>query len=122
MLCAPIIAQKAAIEALKNGEPDVQEMLADYNRRRLLMVKGLNSIGLTCFEPKGAFYAFPSIKSSGLTSDEFSEKLLYEEKVVVVPGTAFGHCGEGYIRCCYATAMSEIEEALVRMKKFYPGI
>ena len=118
MLCAPIIAQKAAIEALKNGEPDVQEMLADYNRRRLLMVKGLNSIGLTCFEPKGAFYAFPSIKSSGLTSDEFSEKLLYEEKVVVVPGTAFGHCGEGYIRCCYATAMSEIEEAFVRMKKF----
>jgi aminotransferase len=118
MLCAPILAQKAAIEALKSGEPDVQEMVADYNRRRRVMVKGLNNIGLTCFEPKGAFYAFPSIKSSGMSSDEFSEKLLFEEKVVVVPGTAFGSCGEGYIRCCYATAMPQIEEALVRIKRF----
>jgi aminotransferase len=118
MLCAPIVAQKAAIEAIKFGEQDIQEMVTDYNRRRLLMVKGLNSIGLSCFEPKGAFYAFPSIKSSGLNSEEFSEKLLYEEKVVVVPGTAFGRCGEGYVRCCYATAMPEIEEALVRIKRF----
>jgi aminotransferase len=118
MLCAPIVAQKAAIEALKFGEQDIQEMVTDYNRRRLLMVKGLNNIGLNCFEPKGAFYAFPSIKSSSLSSEEFSEKLLYEEKVVVVPGTAFGRCGEGYIRCCYATAMPEIEEALVRIKRF----
>jgi aminotransferase len=118
MLCAPIVAQKAAIEALKFGEPDVQEMVTDYNRRRLVMVKGMNSIGLTCFQPKGAFYAFPSIKSSGLNSEEFSEKLLYEEKVVVVPGTAFGSCGEGYVRCCYATSLPEIEEALVRIKRF----
>jgi aminotransferase len=118
MLCAPIVAQKAAIEALKFGEPDVQEMVADYNRRRLVMVKGFNSIGLTCFEPRGAFYAFPSIKTCGLSSEEFSEKLLYEEKVVVVPGTAFGQRGEGYVRCCYATSLSEIEEALERIKRF----
>ena len=118
MLCAPIMAQKAGIEALKFGEPDIQEMVSDYNRRRLLMVKGFNNIGLSCFEPRGAFYAFPSIKSTGMTSDDFSETLLREEKVVVVPGTAFGPSGEGYIRCCYATAMSEIEEALSRIKRF----
>jgi aminotransferase len=118
MLCAPIVAQKAAIEALKFGEPDVQEMITDYNRRRLVMVKGMNSIGLTCFEPKGAFYVFPSIKQSGMSSEEFSEKLIFEEKVVVVPGTAFGSCGEGYVRCCYATSLPEIEEALVRIKRF----
>jgi aminotransferase len=118
MLCAPIMGQKAAIEALKFGEPDIREMVSDYNRRRLLMVKGLRNLGLSCFEPKGAFYAFPSIKSTGLTSDAFSEALLKEEKVLVVPGTAFGSCGEGYVRCCYATSMPEIEEALVRMKRF----
>jgi aminotransferase len=118
MLCAPIMAQKAGIEALKFGEPDIQEMVSDYNRRRLMMVKGFNNIGLSCFDPKGVFYAFPSIKSTGMTSDDFSETLLREEKVVVVPGTAFGPSGEGYIRCCYATAMSEIEEALSRIKRF----
>ena len=90
MLCAPIMAQKAAVEALKNGEPSVKEMVEDYNRRRQLMVKGFNNIGLKCFEPKGAFYAFPSIQNTGMTSEEFSEKLLKEEKVLVVPGTAFG--------------------------------
>jgi aminotransferase len=118
MLCAPIMAQKAALEALKFGEPDVAEMLSDYNRRRLLMVKGFNNIGLTCFEPKGAFYAFPSIKMTGMTSEQFSENLLKEEKVVVIPGTAFGANGEGYVRCCYATAMTEIEDALTRIKRF----
>jgi aminotransferase len=118
MLCAPITAQKAAIEALKNGEPDIQEMVSDYNRRRLLMVKGLRSIGLPCSEPQGAFYAFPSIQKTGMTSDEFSEKLLKEELVLVVPGTAFGKHGEGYIRCCYATAIDEIEIALNKMKHF----
>jgi aminotransferase len=118
MLCAPIMAQKAAIEALKNGESDIKEMLGDYNRRRLLMVKGFNRIGMPCFEPKGAFYAFPSIKNSGMDSEEFAEKLLKEEKVVVVPGTAFGRGGEGHVRCCYATSMPEIEEALSRIKKF----
>jgi aminotransferase len=118
MLCAPITAQKAALEALRNGEPSVKEMVEDYNRRRLLMVKGFNSIGLKCFEPKGAFYAFPSIQNTGFTSEEFSEALLKEETVLVVPGTAFGPAGEGYIRCCYATAMNQIEEALNRIKRF----
>ncbi len=118
MLCAPIMAQKAGIEALKSGEPDIQEMVSDYNRRRLLMVKGFNNIGLNCYEPKGAFYTFPCIKATGMTSEDFSEKLLNEEKVLVVPGTAFGDHGEGYVRCCYATSMSEIEEALSRIKRF----
>jgi aminotransferase len=90
----------------------------DYNRRRLVMVKGLKKIGLPCFEPRGAFYAFPSIKSTGLSSEEFAEKLLMEEKVAVIPGSAFGECGEGYIRCCYATSLADIEEALARMGRF----
>jgi aminotransferase len=118
MLCAPIAAQKAGIEALKFGEPDIKEMVDDYNRRRLLMVKGFNSIGLNCFEPKGAFYTFPCIKKTGMTSEDFSEKLLKEEKVLVVPGTAFGEHGEGFVRCCYATSLPEIEEALTRVKNF----
>jgi aminotransferase len=118
IMCAPTMAQVAAIKALKSGEPDVLEMVEDYNRRRLVMVKGLNDIGLPCFEPKGAFYAFPSIKGTGMTSEEFAEKLLREEKVAVVPGTAFGQCGEGYVRCCYATSLAEIEEALSRMGRF----
>jgi aminotransferase len=118
IMCAPTMAQVAAIEALKSGESDVVEMVEDYNRRRLVMVKGLNKIGLPCFEPKGAFYAFPSIKGTGMTSEEFAEKLLFEEKVAVVPGSAFGECGEGYIRCCYATSLAEIEEALTRMGRF----
>ena len=98
MMCAPTMAQVAAIEALRAGEDSVAEMAEDYNRRRLVMVKGLNDIGLTCFEPKGAFYAFPSIKGTGMTSEEFAERLLTEEKVAVVPGSAFGECGEGYVR------------------------
>jgi aminotransferase len=118
IMCAPTMAQVAAIEALKSGEPSVVEMVEDYNRRRLVMVKGLHDIGLPCFEPKGAFYAFPSIKKTGMTSEEFAEKLLKEEKVAVVPGTAFGQGGEGYVRCCYATSLAEIEEALSRMGRF----
>ncbi len=118
IMCAPTMAQVAAIEALKSGERSVLEMVEDYNRRRLVMVKGLHDIGLPCFEPKGAFYAFPSIKGTGMTSEEFAEKLLVEEKVAVVPGTAFGQCGEGYVRCCYATSLAEIEEALLRMGRF----
>ncbi|GAF70794.1 unnamed protein product, partial [marine sediment metagenome] len=100
------------------GETSVAEMVEEYNRRRLTMVKGLNDIGLSCFEPKGAFYAFPSIKSTAMTSEEFAEKLLIEEKVAVVPGSAFGECGKGYVRCCYATSLADIEEALSRMKRF----
>jgi len=118
MLCAPIIAQMAAIEAVKAGDAAVEEMVADYDQRRRVMLKGLNDIGLTCFEPKGAFYCFPSVKGTGLSSEEFAEKLLLEEKVAVVPGLAFGEFGEGYVRCCYATAMTDIEEALRRMGRF----
>ena len=118
MLSAPTIAQMAAIEALRNGEAEVEKMVQEYNRRRRFMVKRLNEIGLPCFEPKGAFYAFPSIKATGMSSEEFAEKLLLEEKVAAVPGTAFGACGEGFVRCCYATSLSNIEEALLRMGRF----
>ena len=118
MMCVPTMAQVAAIEALKSGEENVTEMVEDYNRRRKVIVKGLHAIGLECFEPKGAFYAFPSIRCTGMTSEEFAEKLLTEEKVVTVPGSAFGPGGEGHIRCCYATSLSKIEESLVRMKRF----
>ena len=118
MMSAPTMAQVAAIEALRAGEPSVLEMVKDYDRRRQVIVKGLIDIGLPCGEPGGAFYAFPSIKSTGLTSEEFAERLLIEEKVAVVPGSAFGQCGEGYIRCCYATSLADIEEALSRMKRF----
>jgi aminotransferase len=118
MLSAPTMAQVAAIEALKNGESEVEKMVQEYNRRRRLMVKRLNEIGLSCFEPRGAFYAFPSIKATGMNSEEFAEKLLLEEKVAVVPGTAFGPCGEGFVRCCYATSLPNIEEALRRTDRF----
>jgi aminotransferase len=118
IMSAPTPAQVAAIEALKTGERDVVEMVGDYNRRRKIIVKGLNDIGLLCFEPKGAFYAFPCITCTGMTSEEFSEKLLMEEKVAVVPGSAFGKCGEGYVRCCYATSVADIEEALKRLGRF----
>ncbi len=118
MMCAPTMGQMAALEALKSANDCVVDMVADYNRRRMVMVKGLCDIGLSCFEPKGAFYAFPSIKSTGMTSEEFAEKLLEEERVAVVPGSAFGSNGEGHVRCCYATSLPEIEEALARMKRF----
>jgi len=118
MLSAPTMTQIAAIEALRNGESDVEKMVQEYNRRRRFMVKRLNEIGLSCFEPKGAFFAFPSIKGTGMNSEEFAEKLLLKEKVAVVPGTAFGPCGEGFVRCCYATSLPDIEEALRRMDRF----
>jgi aminotransferase len=118
IMSAPTMGQVAAIEALKSGEDSANEMVEEYSRRRLLIVQGLNDIGLSCFEPKGAFYAFPSIKSTGMTSEEFAERLLIEEKVAVVPGTAFGECGEGYVRCCYATSLADIEEALTKIKRF----
>ena len=118
IMCAPTMAQVAALEALRGGEDSVLEMVADYNRRRKLIVKGLRDIGFSCFEPKGAFYAFPNITMTGMSSEVFAEKLLQEEKVAVVPGTAFGECGEGYVRCCYATSLPEIEEALTRIRRF----
>lgn len=118
MLCAPITAQMAALEALKNGESDMEEMVAQYDERRRLVVAGFRTIGLDCFEPQGAFYAFPSVRSTGLTSEEFAEKLLHEERVAVVPGTAFGACGEGFVRCSYAAAPEALTEALRRIGRF----
>jgi aminotransferase len=118
IMSAPTTAQYAALEALKHGEDAVQEMRARYDRRRQLIVSGLNSIGLTCFEPRGAFYAFPSIAATGMTDEEFSERLLVEEKVACVPGSAFGACGAGHVRCSYATAYDQIEQALERLARF----
>ena len=118
IMSAPTIAQYAALEAIEHGEEAVQEMRARYDRRRRLIVDGLNSIGLTCFEPKGAFYAFPSIAVTGMDDEEFSERLLHEERVACVPGSAFGTCGAGHIRCSYATAYDQIEQALERLARF----
>ena len=118
MLCAPITAQKAAIEALRNGAVERERMVDQYNQRRRVIVSGLNRIGLPCVEPKGAFYAFPSITGTGMSSEEFCEALLKEEKVAVVPGNAFGKTGEGYIRCSYASSIDKIKEALNRMERF----
>ena len=118
IMSAPTTAQHAALAALQHGEDAVQEMLARYDRRRRLIVDGLNDIGLTCFEPKGAFYAFPSIGVTGMSDEEFSERLLMEEKVACVPGSAFGTCGAGHVRCSYATAYDKIEQALERMARF----
>lgn len=118
IMCAASMSQAAALEALLHGEEDVQSMVASYALRRQVMVNGLNHIGLTCGDPRGAFYAFPSIASTGMTSEEFAERLLFEEKVAVVPGNAFGAAGEGFVRCAYCTAQEKIEEALVRMERF----
>ena len=118
IMCAPTTAQDAAIEALANGEKYVREMLAEYDRRRRLIVDGLNRLGLTTFEPRGAFYAFPKITASGMDDETFAEKLLQEEHVAVVPGNAFGRGGEGFVRCSYATSYEKIEEALQRMERF----
>ena len=118
IMCAPTVAQYAALAALKEGEPFVEEMRREYDRRRRLIVGGLNEIGLTCVEPKGAFYAFPSIAVTGMDENTFAERLLQEERVAVVPGSAFGPSGKGYVRCSYATAYEKIEEALERMRRF----
>jgi len=118
IMSAPTLAQIAALEALLHGEEAVQAMVAEYDARRRLIVSGLNDLGLSCFEPRGAFYAFPSIAASGMTSEEFSERLLTEERVAVVPGTAFGSCGEGFVRCSYATSQEKIAQALERMERF----
>ncbi len=118
MLCTPITAQIAAIEALKMGEKDVTQMTTEYNQRRRLILNGFRQMGLDCFEPKGAFYLFPSIKETGLTSLQFAEQLLQSEKVALVPGDAFGDSGEGYVRCSYATSTVNIKEALKRIERF----
>ncbi|MBI5822890.1 MAG: aminotransferase class I/II-fold pyridoxal phosphate-dependent enzyme [Chloroflexi bacterium] len=118
IMSAPTTAQDAAIEALKTGEPYVQEMVTEYDRRRRLLVTGLNRLGLSTFEPRGAFYTFPNIRASGMDDETFAETLLREEGVAVVPGNAFGPGGDGFVRACYATAYEKIEEALVRMERF----
>jgi aminotransferase len=118
IMSSPTTAQYAAIEALRNGEDDVRFMVREYNRRRRVMIDGFRKAGLDCFEPKGAFYVFPSIKSTGMSSDEFCERLLLEEKVAVIPGTAFGDCGEGYVRACYAYSIDNIFEAMKRIQRF----
>ncbi len=118
IMSAPTTSQYAAIEALRNCDNDVRNMCEEYNYRRRFITDGFRKIGLSCFEPYGAFYVFPCIKSLGMTSDEFCNKLLEEEHVAVVPGTAFGDCGEGFIRCSYAYSIDEIEEALKRIAAF----
>lgn len=118
MMCAPTMAQFAALEALKTGRSDVEDMKKSYKRRRNYFVQSLNELGLTCHVPGGAFYAFPSIESTGLSSEEFAEKLLLEEKVAVVPGNIFGESGEGHVRCSYATSMELLQEAIKRIGHF----
>ena len=118
MLCAPITAQMAAVEALRHGEKYMKKMVAEYNRRRKLIYDGFNKMGLDSFEPKGAFYIFPSIKSTGYTSSEFAEALINAEHVALVPGNAFGASGEGHVRCSYATSIGKISEALARIENF----
>ena len=122
IMCAPTTSQYAAIEALKNCDEDVMYMMKQYDMRRRIMVKGFNDIGLTCNDPKGAFYAFPSIKSTGMTSEEFCEKLLYAKNVAVVPGTAFGDSGEGFIRASYCYSVEHITEAIKRIGEFLEEI
>ena len=118
MLCAPITAQIAAVEALRRGEKYMKKMVAEYDRRRRLIYDGFQKLGLSCFEPKGAFYIFPNITSSGYTDEEFAENLLIKEHVALVPGSAFGESGKGHIRCSYATSIDKISEALARIGNF----
>ena len=118
IMSAPTTAQYAAIEALKNGDEDIEFMREEYDKRRRFIVDGFNNMGLDCFEPKGAFYVFPCIKKTGLSSMDFCEQMLYSKKVAVVPGTAFGSCGEGFIRCSYAYSVESINTALERIADF----
>ncbi len=118
IMCAPTTSQFAAIEALRNGDSDIEAMVGEYNMRRRFLVDGLRKMGIPCFEPEGAFYVFPNIGIFGMSSDAFCEKLLYEGKVAIVPGTAFGSCGEGFARISYAYSMKHIAEALERIRAF----
>lgn len=118
IMCAPTTSQYAAIEALRNGDPDVEMMRDAYDSRRRFLISAFREMGLECFEPFGAFYVFPSIKNLGMTSEEFATRLLQEEKVAVVPGTAFGDCGEGFLRISYAYSIENLKIALERMKRF----
>ncbi len=121
IMCAPTASQYAAVEAVKNGDEDIARMREEYNYRRRVIVDGFNKIGLPCFEPEGAFYVFPSVAPVGLSSADFAETLLMREKVAVVPGTAFGDSGEGFVRCSYAYSIQNINEALERIDRFVNG-
>lgn len=118
IMCAPTTSQYAAIAAMKNGDEDVARMRKAYDERRRILIDGFRNMGLSCFEPRGAFYVFPSIRETGMTSEEFCEKLLMDQKVAVVPGTAFGDSGEGFVRCSYAYSVEELKEALRRIEIF----
>lgn len=122
IMSAPTTSQYAAIEALRNGDSDIAMMREEYNQRRMIMVSGFNAMGLDCFEPEGAFYTFPCIQSTGLSSNDFCEKLLFGKKVAVIPGTAFGSSGEGFVRCSYAYSLKNINEALNRIEAFIKDI
>lgn len=122
MLCASSIAQAAALEALQNGAIPREEMRSEYEQRRNVIVKRLNEMGLDCFTPRGAFYVFPCIRKSGLSSHEFATRLLQQKKVAVVPGVAFGACGEDFVRCAYATSLDDIEVAMIRLREFLAEI
>ena len=118
IMCAPTTSQYAAVEGLKNCEDEVEEMRRSYNQRRRFLMHEFRRMGLECFEPFGAFYVFPSIKEFGMSSEEFATRLLQEEKVAVVPGTAFGECGEGFLRISYAYSLDDLKEALGRVERF----
>ena len=126
MLCAPRTSQHAAVAALAGGFQDgfasVEKMCAEYDKRRRYLVSSFNGMGLKCFEPRGAFYVFPSVAATGLTGEQFADRLLMEEQVAVVPGNAFGACGEEHVRCSYATSMAELEEAVARIGRFVENL
>ena len=122
IMSAPTTSQYAAIEAVRNGDNDIESMRDEYNGRRRFLVDGFRKLGLDCFEPRGAFYTFPCIKSTGLTSEEFCDRFLAEEKVAVIPGSAFGPGGEGYVRACYAASMKNLDEALKRLERFLTNL
>lgn len=122
IMSAPTTSQYAAVEAMRNGDPDIEHMREEYDRRRRYLVENLNRIGLSCFEPKGAFYVFPDIRSTGLSSEEFCERFLMEEKVAVIPGSAFGPGGEGFVRACYAASMKDIAESVARLDNFLTNL
>ena len=122
IMSAPTTSQYAAVEALKNGDGDIEEMKAEYDGRRRFLVNGLRKLGLSCFEPRGAFYVFPCIQSTGLSSEEFCERLLVEQKVACIAGNAFGESGEGFVRMCYAASLQDLEEALRRIGLFLDSL
>ena len=122
IMCAPTTSQYAGVEALRNGDEDVAMMREEYNRRRRYLLNEFKEMGLQCFEPYGAFYVFPCIRQFGMTSDEFATRLLREEKLAVVPGTAFGDCGEGYIRISYAYSLEDLKKAMERLRRFIADI